>query len=659
MKEAHFPRLFEPARLGEVRLKNRIVMLPMGTAYASVIGEVTQKTIDHYVARARGGVGLIVLGGTSPFSMPGLNRLVLYDDRFLAGHYELVEAVHAHGVPIGIQFNHAGRQWYPWALEGRQPVSASDIALAPQGQHPFPKPRPLEKEEMYQIMDRWAEAAGRAKKVGYDMVEIHAAHGYLIEQFLSPRTNKRTDEYGGSLENRMRFALELLERVKRVVGDSYPIGFRFSAEEFVEDGITIKDSPAMAKLFEAAGAAYLSVSCGTYESQDKSIDVMRLPEGWKQYLWEAIEKAVGIPVIAGGGLRTPAFCEDILAQGKADFIGLARPLLADPDWPRKARDGRTEDIRPCISCLECLSGSPRRRLGGGARRCSVNPAAGREAEFTLDSDPGFMELKPAAIRKRVMVVGGGPAGMEAASIAALRGHDVTLYDKGRELGGALLLASAAPGKAPIANFNNYLKTQVDKAKVKVSLETEVTPERVRREKPDVVVVATGGRPEMPESLKRPNCVSALEVLSGKAPVTDKKVVVVGGGMVGLEAAEYLAHRGNKVTVIKRSPRFAPDMEAHNRHATIQALSEAGVTLQARREALEAVEGGLLAIDLDSGQQTIIAADVVVIALGAAPDRGLAEAMESEVPEIYTVGDCNEPRIIMEAVYEGSRVARRI
>ncbi|MFH1486168.1 MAG: NADH:flavin oxidoreductase, partial [Chloroflexota bacterium] len=246
MKENDYPRLFDPGVLGTIRMKNRIVMLPMGTAYASAIGEVTQKTINHYVERARGGVGMITVGGTSPFGTKNLNQLVLDADWFMAGHYELVEAVHAEGIPICIQLNHPGRQWYPCALEGRQPVSSSDVQCFYLGEHPRPKPRPLQKEEIYQIMDKWAEAAGRGEKVGYDMVEIHAGHGYLCEQFMSPFTNRRSDEFGGSLENRMRFPLELLKRVKSVVGENFPVGFRFGAEEFIEGGITIKESPAMA-----------------------------------------------------------------------------------------------------------------------------------------------------------------------------------------------------------------------------------------------------------------------------------------------------------------------------------------------------------------------------------------------------------------------------
>ncbi|MBI2908955.1 MAG: FAD-dependent oxidoreductase [Chloroflexi bacterium] len=647
-----FPKLFEPAKIDKVRLRNRIVMLPMGTAYASAIGEVTQKTIDHYVARARGGVGMVTVGGTSPFGRRNLNSPVLDADWYMAGHYELVEAVHAEGVAISTQLSHSGRQWYPWALAPEQaPVSASDVTCYYLGEREFPKPRPLSKDEIYRIMDQWADAAGRAKKVGYDFIELHAAHGYLIEQFMSPFSNKRTDEFGGSLQNRMRFPLELFQRVRRTVGDSYPVGFRLGVEEFIDGGITIQESPTMAKMLEAAGAAYISVGCGIYETHTRTTDPMADPEGWKAYLWEAIKKAVKIPVIGGGGLKHPAFCEDVLVQGKCDFIGLARPLLADPEWPTKAREGRTDDIRPCISCLECLHGSSRRRLGGGARRCTVNAATGREAEFLV--------LKPAAVKRKVMVVGGGPGGMEAARVVALRGHDVTLYERAKELGGAMLLASIPPGKEKIGWFRDYLVRQIEKAGVKVRLGTEVTRELVQKEKPDALVLATGAEPLMPRVFRGKNCVSAWDVLSGAVEVSNKRVVVAGGGMVGVETAEYLVRRGNTITVVEMLPKLAADMEPNNRFVALQRLRTADVRILTGAEAVDVSSNGVTFVRKDTGERGFILAEVVVVAVGAAARRGLVHATEGLVGETYTVGDCNEPRVMMEAVYEGSRVGRRI
>lgn len=648
MHPTDFPKLFEPATIGGVRLRNRLVMLPMGIAYASAIGEVTQKTIDYYAERARGGVGMITVGGVSPFGRLNLNTPLLNADWFMAGHYELVEAVHAEGAAICAQLFHTGRAQYPWVLEGRQPVSASDVTCLYLGEYTYPKPRPLEIHEIYEMMDKWAEAAGRAKKVGYDFVELHACHGYLIEQFMSPFTNKRTDEFGGSLENRMRFPLELLRRVRKVVGEKYPVGFRLGAEEFVEGGITIKDSPVMAKMLEEGGAAYVSVTCGIRETHDKAMDTMAAKEGWKQYIWEAIKAAINIPVIIGGGLRTPAYCESLLANGSGDFIGLARPLLADPHWLDKVREGKIDDICPCISCLECLHGSTRRRQGGGARRCSVNPSAGREREF--------MELKRAAVKKKVLVVGGGPAGMEAARIASLRGHKVTLYDRGAELGGAMLLAGAPPGKEKINWFRDYLKTQVGKAGVEVRLGAEVTADLVKKEKPDAVIIAAGGQPINPYQQIR-NVVTAWEVLSGKADISGKTVIVVGGGMVGVETATWLVDRGNRVTIVEMMPVMAADMESNNRYVTLRELKEASVVTLTGKKVVEVTEKGVSVVD--NGETSFLEGDVIVVAVGAKPAQDLVANLEGKVPELYAIGDCVEPRIIMEAMYEGSRAGRRV
>ncbi|MBI2909509.1 MAG: FAD-dependent oxidoreductase [Chloroflexi bacterium] len=649
--EVPFPKLFGKARITDVALKNRLVMLPMGTAYATAIGEVTEKTIAHYVERARGGVGFIITGNCSPFGRISLNQLILDADWYMAGHYELVEAVHAEGTPICLQLNHPGREIYPFVLEGRQPVAPSTVPCSFMGEHDYPLAHPLEKDEIYDIIEKWAEAALRAKKVGYDAMELHGAHGYLIEQFMSPYTNRRTDDFGGSLQNRMRFPLELLKRVKHVVGDGFPIGFRFGAEEFVAGGITIEDSPAMAKMLEEAGVAYLSVTCGIYETAEKMNDTMRDREGWKSYIWEAVKRAVNIPVIAGGGLRTPAFCESVLAEGKADFIGLARPLLADSHWPNKVREGRLEDIIPCLNCGECNHPSSRRRLGGGARRCNVNPVTGRELEFLV--------LQPASVKKKVLVVGGGPGGMEAARVAALRGHQVTLCDKGADLGGALLLATAPPGKERLEAFRNYMKRQVAEVGVEVRLGTDVTSDLAENEKPDTVIVATGSRPVRPSVPGVKEAITAWDVLSGKVVPRNKKVVVVGGGMVGAETADFLAQFDNQVTVVSRRPAMAYDMEVHNRRSLLNALKEAGVAMFTGKEVVEVTESGVTAVDRVNGEKSFIAGEVVVFALGATPNRDLADALQGKVPELYTIGDCNEPRIMIEAMYEGSRVGRRI
>lgn len=653
MPSRYFPKLFEPGQIANVKLKNRIVMLPMGTAFAGINGEVTHRTIDHYAERAKGGVGMVIVGNCSPFGRISLNGLQIDADWYMAGHYELAETAHACRATICLQLNHPGSSIYPAVLEGRQSVSSSPVQPIFVGQQPYPIPRALEREEIYDIIEKWAAGAARAKSVGYDMVELHGAHGYLIPQFMSPFLNKRTDEFGGSFENRMKFPLELIRRVKAAVGKDYPVGIRLSGDEFLEGGITTKESPTIARMFEQAGVAYISVSSGTHETLHRSNDLMRDKEGWKLYIWEAIKKAVSVPTIAGGGLRTPSFCNKLLEQGSADFIGLARSLLADPEWPNKAREGRVEDIRMCTSCLECLRGSRRRRQGGGARRCSVNAASGREREFS--------QVQPAPVKKTVMIIGAGPAGMEAARTAAMRGHGVTIYDKGRELGGGLLLAATPPGKDKWLLFRDYLATQLKKLKVKVRLNTTVTAAMVKKAKPDAVIVATGAEPLLPDipGINGKNVVHAWDVLKGGVGLRNQKVAVLGGGMVGCEVAEFLAEKGNQVSIVEMLPTLASDMEPLNRAGLMERLAELKLPTFTEKEVMEIITSGAVLLDRKTGKKEAIAADTFVVAMGAKSVRGLADDLEGKVANLHVIGDAMEPRLIIEAVYEGSLAGRQV
>lgn len=648
-----FPRLFEQASIGNLKLKNRIVMLPMRTAYATLSGEATQRTIDHYVERAKGGVGVVTVGNISIHLPQALNQLVLDSDWLLMGHYELVEKVHAYGAKIIAQLNHPGRQKYPEASHPEEEmVSSSSLPMTSLGRV-FPTPKALSKGEIYQFIERYASAAERAKRVGYDMVELHGGHGYLINQFISPFMNKRTDEFGDSLENRMRFPLELIRAVRKAVGPDFPIGFRLSAVEFVSGGITLDQSTTIAQMLEAAGVAYINVSAGIAEAINKVIDLMRDPEGWREYIWEAIKKAVKVPIFAGGGLRHPDFCERLLEQGKTDFIGLARPLLADPEWPKKAEEGRVEDIRLCISCNECLAGSARRRRGGGARRCAVNAASGREREFAL--------VTQAPAPKRVMVIGGGPAGLEAARVAAMRGHKVTLYEKREMLGGQLLIAGKPQSKRRVLWLCDYLSTQMKKLGVEVELGVEVTPGVVEEAKPDALVVATGAEPALLDipGVSGKGVVGAWDLLREKTKHEKERIAVVGGGLLGCEVAEYLLESENMVTIIEQLHSVASDMEPSNRFGMLEHFKERNVVILTRRKAARITESGVQIANLSNGQEELVEADQVVIAVGVKPVNALAGVLEGMVPELYSVGDCNEPRVIMEAVYEGSLAGRQI
>jgi 2,4-dienoyl-CoA reductase-like NADH-dependent reductase (Old Yellow Enzyme family)/thioredoxin reductase len=649
--EEMYPKLFESASIGSVKLRNRLVMLPMGTAYASQHGEVTQKTIDYFVERAKGGVGLITLGNVSPYLPNIINQLVLDSDWVLMGHYELAEKLHAHGAKVCVQISHAGRQKNrSTLLPGEELVSSSAIASERLG-NKFAVPRALDKDDIKKWVEKYVMTAMRAKKVGYDMVEIHGAHGYLLNQFISPFMNKRTDEYGGPLENRMRFPLEIISAVRDVVGRNFPIGFRISADEFVPGGITIKESTIIAGMLESAGIDYISVSAGIYESSDKMMCTMRVAEGWRQPLWTSIHKAVSIPVIAGGSLRHPSRCERILQNNEADFIGLARPLYSDPKWPLKAKEGRDKDIRFCISCNECAHESTRRRLG--ERHCAINAATGREKDFA--------EIIPAKVKKKIMIIGGGPAGMEAARIAALRGHNVSLYEKENILGGQLILASRPQGKRRILWLRDYLESQLKKLGVNIILKTTANPNLVKEVMPDALVLATGAEPIQPEipGIDHQFVISCWDLLRDEIQFEKEQIAVIGGGMIGVETAEYLLGSDNRVTIIEQLSDLAEGMEPNHKRQLLNLFKEKNVNILTKRKAIEIIPKKINLINIDNDASESVDVDRVVIAVGTRPSNILFDELDGLVPDLYIVGDSNKVGFIMDAIYEGSLIGRQI
>jgi 2,4-dienoyl-CoA reductase-like NADH-dependent reductase (Old Yellow Enzyme family)/thioredoxin reductase len=651
-EQLHFPKLFEEGRIGKVTINNRIVMAPLGTPFWGMNGEVTDRLTDHYVARAKGGTGLITVSMAAVDYPPGYGARCSLDqpedDRKIPLHYTFVEKLHSYGAKVSLQVNHMGRQGY--ARPGFEFVSASPVHCIPIGKAPYPVPRALKKDEIYQIMDRFAAVTVRAKRAGYDMIEIHGAHGYLVNSFMSPYMNKRKDDFGGSLENRMRFPTELIKRMKEAAGDDYPIGIRIVGDEFIDGGITTEESPIMARMLEEAGAAFIHAASGLYETWHKSNDISRLPEGWKSYIWEAIRKTVTIPIFAAGGSRTPEFCESVVATGKADFIALGRQMFADPEWPNKAKTGRVNEIRKCISCMECLGG-----LTGRAAdtRCAVNVAVGREKDFG--------EIIPTKVKRKVAVIGAGPGGMEAARIAALRGHEVTLYDSKNEIGGQLLLAATPPGKQKLLWFRDYQATQLRKLDVKVELGVEVTAELVEKSQPDAVIVATGSLPIVPEipGVNKKKVLTGWEVLEKNMKIENKKVVIAGGGMVGAEVAEFLAEQGNRITIVEMLPRIAAEMEPLNRHGLIEALQNRKVVELTEHDIVEVNDNGLKVLDRNSRQVKLIEGDLIILTMGARPATELIDGLRGKVPQLFIVGDCHQPRTIMAAVYEGAFSAKQI
>ena len=645
-------KLFEPFQIGSMELKNRIVMPPMTTSFASELGAVTERLINYHIERARGGVGLVIVEATCVESLLGrlvVNQLRVDSDKFLPGLADLADAIHFHGAKVALQIHHAGRETTLEATEGRTPVSASNVPYIDMYASPgsvIVRPRALKVKEIAELVERFGEGARRAKAAGFDAIEIHGAHGYLIGQFLSPYTNKRTDKYGRSFEGRMRFALEVINRIREKVGSSYPLSFRVSADEFVEGGITLELAKRIAVKLEEEGVNVLHVSGSLSESEHMCEAPMAIQRGYMVHLAEGVKKVASVPVIAVGRINDPELAEKILQEGKADLVSMGRALIADPQLPLKTMEGRLEEIRKCVACdYGCIS-----RLFAGLRiTCNINPDVGKEKEYKITRGEKV---------KNVIVAGGGLAGMESARVAALRGHNVTLYEKTGELGGQFILATKPPHKEELQNILDYLRVQMDKLGVRIELGREVTPKLVEEHKPDAVIVATGAVPLVPNipSIEDKRVVTAWDVLAGAASVKDE-AVVIGGGEVGCETAEYLSELGKNATLVEMLRGLALDMELFNRHLLLQRLKEKKITTLMETTFEGVAEEGIAVSDAH-GKRTL-KAESIVLAIGSKPNNELAKALKGKVENLYVVGDCVEPRKSLEAIHEGSWAARQI
>jgi len=631
-------------RIGSMLLKNRIALAPMATHYAEENGAVTSRLKNYYAERARGGVGLIIIesGYIHPLGRGGLRRLGLYHDGLIPGLKELVKLVHTEGSRISSQLHHAGRQVNVLATHGIYPVSSFSIPAAMEGV----VPRTLKVHEIEELVEAFGHAARRSLEAGFDAILIHAAHGYLIHQFLSPCSNTRKDLYGGTFTRRLRFLREVVHHCREVVGKGFPLMVRISASEFVPGGITLKDSQRIARNLESWGVNAIHVSGGTHESQEMEIPPMDMPRGCLVHLAEGIKKVVGIPVATVGRIVDPKMAEKILQEGKADLITLGRALLADPEFPKKTREGKVKDIRPCIGCLQgCLS----RLYQGDSITCLVNASAGFEVEY---------ELKPSEKRKRVLVIGGGPGGMEAARVAAARGHDVSLFERNGHLGGQFHLASLPPGKGEIKSFLEYLSHQIKKSGVKVHLNQEMTPDKLSQVKMDVIILASGGsmrKPEIP-GIEGENVLLAWEALADPKRI-GKNVVVIGGGAVGAETADFLVDLQKEVTLIEMVKDIALDAERTHRKLLLRRLGEKGVKIRVLTEA-KAIRKEGVEVEFN-GRREILPADTSVLATGVKENNELEECLKSLQVEFYKIGDCQNPRKAIDAIHEGFKIALRI
>ena len=638
--------LFSPIQIGKMTLRNRIVMPAMGSGHSGRNGCPGDGIIGYYAARAKGGASLIITEITVVHGSPiDGGPLALVSDDLIPQWRKLVDAIHEHGAKVWPQLAHQGRQGAS-KFTGHPPIAASPIPC------PVVKelPREMTLEDIETIVEAFGEASRRAQAAGFDGVELHGAHGYLICNFISPSSNCRTDEYGGSLMGRLKFPLQILERIKKKCGNDFPVGILLSTSEMTDGGLTPEEVEIIASILSRSGFDAISLTRANYASFRWLIPPAGTPVGLLAPYAERIKKVSSVPVMVAHRIQDPIVAEHILAAGQADIICMGRALIADPDLPNKAAAGRFDDIIPCIACNKgCLG---RLMVEGLPIRCLVNPTTGEESA---------MALVPTKRPKKVLVAGGGIAGLEVARVAALRGHQVTLYEKSDRLGGQFNLAAVPPAKQEFAKAVYYLTTQAKKASVAIELGKEVTAEVVETLRPDVVVVATGSVPATPRSIPgidKPIVVTARDVLAGKVMVGNK-VIVIGGGEVGCETADYIGERGVKsITVLEMLRSVATDLIPWSREFLMERLNKHGVKFVTRATVNEVLDDGVV-FTRDGKQETIRDVNMVVLAMGAKAVDGLSSQLKDSVTEIHVIGDARSPRRAIEAIFEGAEVGRRI
>ena len=640
-----FPHLFTPGKIGSLTLKNRIMKAPQSSGMSNMDGTVSERLVRYYRQQAAGGAGMIIveyayvddIGAKSAHCHLGISN-----NEHIPGLAWLAENIREQGAVPAIQIEHCGRQKFL----GTQPICAPSAI-------PWPKlwdqygvqavPHVLTIEEIQDIVHAFGDAALRAKQAGFELVEIHGAHGYLLTNFFSPTTNHRTDLYGGSLENRMRIYVEIVRDVRKKVGPDFPVTIRLSGTDYEPDGFPIEDTIELAKVLEKEGIDAFHISGGDQHTMIHQVSPMAIDVCHNVWAAEAIKKVVHVPVIASGSITLPEYAEEIIASGKGDFVGLGRPLWADPEWPLKAMEDRPEDIRPCIRCNEgCLE---RTFFNFKAITCAVNPTISREGE---------LDLKPAAKPRKIAVVGGGPAGMEAARVCKLRGHEVTLFEE-KELGGLLHEASVPEFKSDIRPLCKYLITQIEKLGIPVEHKKATAADLAGY---DAVICATGSRPILPgvPGIDKPGVMDALEVLNG-ARKPEGRIAVIGGGLVGTETALHLAEQGMHTTLVEMLPKIMNGVAATDQLAYSERIAKADMEVCTGTR-LVSIGDGEITVSDHTGTHTI-PADSVIIAIGLKAQDSLYGELCAQGKEAYLVGDAVHPGKIFDAFHTAYRVAWKI
>ena len=631
-------------KINSVTLKNRMMMAPMATHLANEDGSATEALKDYYVERAAGGAAMITMESCfiNQSGRGGVRRLGIHKDSMIPGLKDVTNAIHEAGSLVCCELHHGGPQCKSDVI-GEMPLCASSSYYQLGVIDP---PRAVRRDEIPSLVEDYANAAVRAKQAGFDMVMLHFGHGYLANSFLSPLSNTRTDEYGGSLENRMRFSLEILTGVRRALGPDFPIIVRMNAEDGLRGGIEYPEAVEMAKTFAAKDADCLQVTAGIHLRMEKMVQPMSMPRGLLVEYAAGIKKAVNVPVSTVGRINDPVLAEQILQSGKADIITLGRPLIADPYFPRKAMDGRAEEIRPCIACNQ---GCNSLLHLGKTITCFGNPRVGREAETPV---------MPVDVPKNVLIIGGGIAGMQAALTAAQRGHEVSLYESSDYLGGQLLLASKPPHKEEIGNLVQTTGRQLAAAGVKVHLGKKITVDEIKALAPDAVIAATGSIPFIPpvEGVHGENVYTAQQVLLHPELVSGT-IVSIGAGATGLETAELLASRGCKVTIVEMLPTVALDQEANRRRIGLENLSDYGVRILINAK-VKKIEKNAVTIEWNN-EETVLPAAYVILSAGVRPQKELVPGLETLVCPVVYAGNCARPGAGIDSLRDGFEAGRTI
>ena len=647
-----YPKLFSPVQLGALELPNRVVMAPMGTNYADEDHKVTDRLIAYHVARAEGGVGLNILEHTAvhKLGLAGPRMLAVLDDSFIPGFQRLTDAIHKAGGRVALQLQHGGRQASPEVI-GQQALSPSAVAAGRDKR----VPKEMAVKQIREVVRAFGDGAWRAQQAGFDGVEVHMAHGYLGCSFLSPLLNQRTDAYGGDTAKRTRFAAEVMQAIRGRCGRGFPVWCRVSADEFIPGGMTLVEMQRIAPMLQRYGYCAVHVSGAIGETAYYASAPRLAPEGHLLNLAEGVARVVEVPVIGVGNIRNPAFAEGAIANGRCDLIALGRPLLADPDWCVKASEGKEREVIPCILCnLGC---SDRRHSPEGICECVTNPMTGHELDW-LDWPHGAR----AAVKKQVVVIGGGPAGMTAAAVAARRGHAVTLWEARPILGGRIALAACTDRSHVFEELISHMAGALDAAGVEVAWQQRADLFKLAALSPDVVIVATGSRPAeanevLPEGLEG-EAISAAEYLENPDMKLDHLVAVLGGDETGCAAALALARRRHRVMLFEREEELGPGMVAAERHFLTEELAGQRVQVLTGCEVMKVVNGAVTALVRGEERKEYAPAGVIVALGRRSVDEFSGPRKRLSIP-MHVIGDAKQPRTLHDAIWEGAQIGREI